>query len=285
MSLYLNPKLVELSFKRLAPSSNAGKRPLERTSALMYFLAFDAAVKNVGCCPLDLNPNSLEGRNNRQFVELEYLKLVKLKSSTDRQVRHVVVLGKIDKGGTAPEKRISSNFFTVPVKKASESVKVYNYPNRPSPLLKMGSAATQIKWGVNYHNDWKLSFPNFLGDLKGNTPFTDLAVFVSRNDHLPDNSEKLHEALASVIQERFSEDLATFWARRMDAEKIFFKHGDDPFRSSYSDPLAEDSLSMEKLGGNKESLKTLDRQILIDRIVYLEGLLDAQEIEYQSITH
>jgi hypothetical protein len=283
VSLYLNPNLVELSFNRLAPNLSAGKRPLERTSALMYFLAFDAAVNILGCCPLDLNPNSLEGRNNRQSVELEYLKLVQLKSSNDGQVRHVVVLGKIDKGGTAPEKRISSNFFTVPVKKASESAEVYNYPSRPAPLLKMGSAATQIKWGVDYHNDWKSSFPNFLGDLKGNTPFTDLAVFVSRNDIFPDNSEKVYEALTFVIRERFSEDLATFWAKRMDAEKIFFKHGCDPFRSSYSAPLAEGSLSMEKPGSDKESLKKLDKQVLVDRIVYLEGVLDAQKIEYQSI--
>jgi hypothetical protein len=284
MSLYLNPKLVELSFKRLAPVSSAGKRPLERTSALMYFLAFDAAVKNLDCCPLDLNPRSMEGKNNRQTMELEYVKLVQLKPSEDRQVRHVVVLGRIDKGGTSPEKRISSNFFTVPVKKASESAKVYNYPNRPAPLLKMGSSATHIKWGVDYHNDWKTSLPKLLVELKGNTPFTDLAVFVTRNDHLPDGSVKVHEALSSSIQKRFGEDLATFWAKRMDAEKVFFKHGEDPFRSSYNDPLAVDDLSTESMASDKEALKTLDKDVLVDRVVYLEGLLDAQDIEYQSIT-
>jgi hypothetical protein len=247
----------------------------------MYFLAFDAAVKNLDCRPLDLNPQSVEGKNNRQAMELEYVKLVQLKPFDDRQVRHVVVLGRIAKGGNSPEKRISSNFFTVPVKKASESAKVYNYPNRPAPLLKMGLSATHIKWGVDYHNDWKTSLPKLLVELKGNTPFTDLAVFVTRNDLLSDGSVKVHEALSFAIRNRFGEDLATFWAKRMDAEKVFFKHGEDPFRSVYSDPLTMDDLSTEGRANNREALKALDKDVLIDRIVYLEGLLDAQDIEYQ----
>jgi hypothetical protein len=283
MSCYLSPKLVELSFKRLAPVSRAGKRQLERTSALMYFLAFDAAVKNLDRCPLDLNPLSMEGKNNRQTMELEYVKLVQLKPSDDRQVRHVATLGMIDKGRNRPEKRISSNFFTVPVKKASDSDKVYNYPNRPAPLLKMGAAATDIKWGVDYHNDWKTSLPELLVELKGNTPFTDLAVFVTRNDPFPDGSVKVHESLAFAIRKRFGEDLAIFWAKRMDAEKVFVKHGETPFRSSYSDPLTGEGFSMESRASCREALKTLDKVVLVDRIVYLEGLLDAQDIEYQSI--
>lgn len=257
---------------------------MERTSALMYFLAFDAAVKNLDCRPLDLNPRSMEGKNNRQVVELEYVKLVQLKPSDEGKVRHVVTLGKIDKGGSPPEKRISSNFFTVPVKKASESAKVYTYPNRPAPLLKMGAAATNIKWGVDYHNDWKTSLPKLLMELKSSTPFTDLAVLVTRNDPFSDGSMKMHVALSSAIHKRFGEDLADFWAKRMDTEKVFFKHGEDPFRSSYSDPLAADYLSMESRASDKEALKTLDKDVLVDRVVYLEGLLDDQDIEYQLIT-
>ncbi|MCF8723334.1 hypothetical protein LQ236_001354 [Nitrospina gracilis] len=276
--------MIELSFKRLAPISSAGKKPLERTSALMYFLAFDAAVKKLGCCPLDMNPRSIKGKNNRQVMELEFIKLMQLKPSEDKEARHVVVLGKVEKGGTPPEKRISSNFFTVPVKKASESAEACNYPNRPAPLLKMGSAAARIKWGIDYHNDWKTNLPKLLVELKGNTPFTDLAVFVTRNDPIPKDYTKVHEALSFAIRNRFGQDLATFWEKRMDAEKVFVKHCEDPFRSSYSDPLTADAFTMECNGSDRAALKTLDKDVLADRIVYLEGLLDAQDIEYQSIT-
>jgi len=284
MNQYLDPKLVELSFKRLAPVSSAGKSSLERTSALMYFLAFDAAVKKLDCYPLDFNPRSLEGQNNRQVMALEYVKLVELKPSSDRQIRHVITLGKIDKGKKTPEKRISSNFFTVPLKKASESVQVYNYPRRPAPLLKMGFAATHKKWGIDYYNDWEKSLPKLLVELKGPTPFTDLAVFIARNDALPDDLTKVQEALAFAVRSRFGKDLAAFWTKRIDAEKVFFKHGEHPFRSSYCDPLAEDDLSTENRISDIEVLKTLNKDVLVERIVYLEGLLDNQAIKYQSIT-
>ena len=75
MSLYLNKKLVETSFRRLA-SSTTGKRPSERTSALLYFLAFDATVKKMGCCPLDLNPATTSGKNNRDAITVEFTKFV-----------------------------------------------------------------------------------------------------------------------------------------------------------------------------------------------------------------
>jgi len=43
MSKFLNPSLVLESFERLASKSEGGKAHLERTSAILYFLAFDAA--------------------------------------------------------------------------------------------------------------------------------------------------------------------------------------------------------------------------------------------------
>lgn len=285
MVQYLNQKLVDLSFKRLAPTTNVGKKPLERTSALMYFLAFDAVAKKLDCCPLDLNPKAADGKNNREAIELEFVKLVMLKNAADMQVRQVSVLGKVEKGGNSPEKRISSNFLTVPLKKASDSAKAYNYPSRPASLLKMGASATGLKWGAEYHDDWRTNLPKFLSEIKSNTPFTDLAVFVFRDAKIPAGTQNIRDALIDLIKARFSDDLAMFWSKRIDAEKVFFKHGDDPFRNSYQESLPEASATSENSSGSDpESLKSLDKQILVDRIVYLEGLLEAQEIEYQSIT-
>lgn len=283
MAQYLNQKLVDFSFKRLAPKTNVGKKPLERTSALMYFLAFDAVAKKLDCCPLDLNPKASDGKNNREAVELEFVKLVMLKNTDDMQVRQVSVLGKIEKGGTAPEKRISSNFLTVPLKKASESAKAYNYPSRPASLLKMGASATGLKWGADYHDDWRTNLPRFLSEVKSNTPFTDLAIFVFRDAKVSADSQNVRDALADLIKNRFSEDFAAFWTKRIDAEKVFFKHGDDPFRPTHQESLSETTVISEASASDAESLKSLDKQTLVDRIVYLEGLLDAQEIEYQSI--
>jgi len=278
--MYLNPKLVESSFKRLAPVANTGKKPLERTSALMYFLAFDAATKRLDCCPLDLNPRTSNGKTHRDAMALEFVKLVRLKNGADLGIRQVSVLGKIERGGNSPEKRISSNFFTVPVKKASESAKSYNYPNRPSPLLKMGLAATGLKWGVDYHDSWRNNLPKLLTEMKGNTQFTDLAIFAFRNDSLPE-AENAREALSEALKKRYSEDFAMFWSGRMEAEKVFFKHGDDPFRSSYQDSLTESMFSAIVGTSDREPLKSMDKESLIDRIVYLEGLLDAHDIEFQ----
>jgi hypothetical protein len=283
MTSYFNSKLVDLSFKRLAPVTNTGKKPKERTSALMYFLAFDAAAKKLDCCPLDLNPRSLDGKNNRQEVELEFVKLVRLKNSSDMKVRQVLVLGKVETGGTAPEKRISSNFLTVPLKKASEAAKVHNYPNRPAPLLKMGMAATGVKWGVDYHNDWRTNLPKFLSETKGSTPFSDLAIFVCRNEKVPKSAQNYREALAIVLKEKFSEDLAEFWSKRIEAEKVFMNHGDDSFRNSYNESLTEEAFAIQSSASDKGMLNSLEKPVLVERVLYLEGLLDAQEIEYQSI--
>lgn len=285
MTQYLNSKLVDIAFKRLSPKTSTGKKPLERTSALMYFLAFDAAAKERDCCPLDLSPNTAEGKNNRQAVELEFVRLVKLKSAADLKVRQISVLGKVETGGTSPEKRISSNFFTVPVKKGSESAKAYNYPSRPASLLKFGGTATGLKWGADYHADWMFNLPKFLSDVKSNTPFTDLAIFVFRDGKVGSTASNIREALIDSISVRFSEELGEFWIKQINAEKVFFKHGDDPFRGSYKESLAEDTDStLKSQTSDSETLKSLDQQLLVDRILYLEGLLDAKEIEYQSVS-
>lgn len=281
MTVYLNPKLVEISFNNLAPTTNGGKKHLERTSALMYFLAFDAAVKKLNCCPLDLDPKTINGKTNRDIMSLEFVKFVLLKKSSDHKVRQVSALGQVELGGPEPEKRISSNFFTVPVKKASESAKAYEYPSRPASLLKIGAIATGLKWGIDYHDNWCSNFPKFLTEMKGRTPFTDLAVFIFRNEPLQEGYGNLRETLSRAMYGRFGGDLAAFWSQRMDMEKVFFKHGDDPFRDNHQDALTESTFSA--IGGvsDREALQSLDKAMLIDRVVYLEGLLAAHDIEYQ----
>lgn len=283
MALYLKPTLVLESFKRLSSRNNEGKKSLERTSALMYFLSFDAAVKNIGYFPIDLNPNSFEGKSGRDIVQLEFVKLVHLKQSNDMQVRQVLILGKIDTGGTLPEKRISSNFFTVPLKKASENAKEYVYPNRPAPVLKMGFSATGKKWGVDYHDQWRDNLPKLLSDVKSNTAFSDLAIFVLRNEKLPDGFQGLRKTLFESIKSKFSISLADYWCNQMEAESVFFKHGNNPFQDYYEESLPEENVSGLTRSLYRDKLNSLDREALLERVNYLESVLDREKIEYRDI--
>ena len=166
MAKYLNSELVCKSFERLSSQITTGKSHLERTSVLMVFFAVNAACKNLDVDSLDLNPATLQGRNTRKSVELEFTKLV-LVGNTHGGIKQVIELGKIDEDGTSPEKRISSNFLTVPLKRASDQTAPYYYPRRPkAPLLKMGPAATGRKWGIDYHDDWMSNFFVMLTTIK-----------------------------------------------------------------------------------------------------------------------
>jgi len=282
MAVYLNPKLVSISFQNLAPTIKVSKKHSERTSALMYFLAFDAAAKRMNCCPMDLNPKTVSGKHNREALTLEFVKLVFLEPASDNNIRQVATLGHVVIAGKPPEDRISSNFLTVPATKASKAAEAYNYPGRPAPLLKIGEAATGLKWGLDYHSDWRENILKFFTEMRGKAPFTDLAIFALRNDSFPADLNDVREALACVLKDRFGEDLATFWAQRMEKEKYFFKHGDEPFRDSYQAPLTESAFSAVGGASDRDALQSLDKATLIDRVVYLEGLLTAHDIEYQT---
>ncbi|HYC79862.1 MAG TPA: hypothetical protein VEC17_02455, partial [Candidatus Binatia bacterium] len=81
----------------------------------MYFCALDAVCKKKGVDALDLNPNRTEGKDNRKLIELEFAKIALLSRNND-VLFQVTELGKIQRNGNEPEKRISSNFLTVPLK-------------------------------------------------------------------------------------------------------------------------------------------------------------------------
>lgn len=280
--MYLSNALVELSFSRLSSGKKTGKTSLEKTSALMYFLAFDAAVKKTGKCPLDLNPDKTEGRNNRADMELEFVRLVMLKGARDGKIKQVMTLGRINDGGSPPEKRISSNFFTVPLKKASQSAKAYQYPSRPAPVLKMGDVATGLAWGIGYFDEWREHLPKLLSEVKSNTPFTDLAVFACRNDEF--KGRDIRAELAQAIASRFSQNLTLFWTKLMDAERVFFRHGNAPFQSVLPSAFLEGNAAKMSARNGPDVLNGFDKATLVNRIVYLESLLDAREIEYEPIT-
>ncbi len=280
---YINTQLIECSFKRLSPRKSTGKTALERTSALMYFLAFDATVKKNGHSILDMEPKSFQGKNNRNDMELEFVRLVQLKTTENGTTRQVSVLGKIETSDKSPEKRISSNFFTVPLKKASRSSEAFLYPGRPpAPVLKMGNTATGLVWGIGYNEGWQDNLPQLLSEAKSNTPFTDLAIFVLRDSTLQPDSD-FRAALVEGLKNRFTPEFSSFWAKRLDAEKIFAKHIDNPYQNCPPSAFADaDPPPTQSQSSVSDILLTFSPEELIDRITYLEKLLDSNGIEYQT---
>lgn len=269
MAKYLSQELVCKSFERLASRNTIGKTHMERTSALMYFLAVDAAFKHFGVSSLDLNPEILEGKNSRKQVELEFTRLV-LVGNSHGGVRQVTELGKIEEAGTHPEKRISSNFLTVPLKKASNQTSPFYYPSRPKhPLFKMGLAATGKQWGVSFHDNWMSNFLAILTTIKGSTPSLDLAVFVCRDSAVDDGATDIFTALEEQLKKRFTRNLADFWIQRIEKEKVMARGVEVPFAEHHA-PFAS---FYKQASAPVKRYEQMKKSELIDRIHQLESML------------
>jgi len=250
---------------------------MERTSALMYFLAFDVVCKSHGGGTVNFDPNNIDGKNNRKSIELEFTKLVLLKKEYNKIIQ-VSELGKIDHAGKDPEKRISSNFLTVPLKKASEHSTPYSYPKRPAtPLMKLGQAATGQKWGIDYYDGWQENLPGLLADIKQSSPFTDLAIFVFRDTLFDPGITEYLEAFTTVINNRFSKELAGFWIERIEKERLFAKHVELPTSNEH------ESFGNNNSNGDVHTGKQFNNEQLINHIAYLEDILSVHRIDFKPL--
>jgi hypothetical protein len=276
--MFFSSEQTSASFKRLSSRKDKGKTHLERTSALMYFLALDAACKSSGSTRLDLDPEKVDGKNNRKAIELEFTKLVLLDRSPGR-IMQVSELGKIDSSAKEPEKRISSNFLTVPLKKASEQSDPYFYPKRPAtPLIGLGQPATGLKWGLGYSTDWQANLPKLLSEIKESTPFTDLAIFVFRDAEFPDDKTDYLQALSCAISDRYTAQMSAFWIDRIEKEKVLARHISKPFSQKHQ---AFAKLSKKASTAHLDGVKKED---LITYVIYLESVLAANNLEYNHLT-
>jgi hypothetical protein len=280
--MYFSEEQVSISFKRLASRKRTDgqktKTHLERTSVLMCFLAFDARCKGVNLARLDMNPDKPDGKANREAVALEFTKLVLL-DPKPTEIRQVLELGKVVGGGKDPAERFSSNFLTVPLKKATEQTEAFFYPKRPrrAPMIGLGQAATGLKWGMEYHRDWPSSLPKLLSEVKDSTPFTDLAIFVMRDTRF--TGSNYIEALSNAICARFSDQLAKFWIDIIKKERLLAKHIlEDPFSPTHQ----AFARSTQIASANRSD--DVSRDALLDHISYLEGILGANQIEFKSLS-
>ncbi len=280
--MYFSKEQVSISFKRLASRKRTDgqktKTHLERTTVLMCFLAFDARCKGVNLARLDMNPDRPDGKANREAVALEFARLVLLDPAPG-EIKQVLELGKVFGGGKDPAKRLSSNFLTVPLKKATEQAGAFFYPKRPpsAPMIRLGQAATGLKWGMEYHQDWPTSLPKLLSEVKDSTPFTDLAIFVMRDTVL--TGSDYIQVLSNAINSRFSDQLAEFWVEKIKKEKLLAKHIlVSPFSSTHQ-PFAR---SRQIILANR--FDDVSRDELLSYISHLEGILHANQIQFKSLS-
>lgn len=280
--MYFHDDLLTSSFVGLNSRTGKGKRPMERTSALFYFLSFDATVKKCGASPIDLDPHSQDGEKHRDWMQFEFERLVQLHDSVTGKPRQVTTLGEISVGGEAPARRLSSNFLTVPLKKASQSVEQYVYPRRPAPLISLGLALTGLTWGATHHPNWRSNLPALLSDFKSSSPFTDLAIFVFRDASFGEHAGELKAVLADCLRLRFSRDLADFWIDKVASERVFFKRPIPHFQAELPSAFFDHDDGTSNQISEYDVLKSCGQRALINRIVYLEQLLERHNIRFEK---
>lgn len=274
-------ELVKSSFTRLRQNIVEGKSGIERTSALMYFLAYDASYKNQK--PISLDPTTIDGKENRNVFSNEYNRLVTVRVLGPQRIWSVINLGLLERDGIDPVKRISSNFLTVPLKKASQRTSAIPYPQRPRPLLNLGYSQGLGSWGIGPHPDWDKNIPIFLSERITRWPFTDLAVFVLRDSEFKRKS-KLSETIEELLATRFSSQLATYWFKQVQIEfnqKAFKVQ--EPWAISEYHNAFEDEEWISSLGVKGKPPSLRDRiKYLEGRILYLEGVLKKNNIVFKK---
>ena len=273
--------IVQASFERLRETVAEGKTGTERTSALMYFLAFDAAF--VGVDLVSLDPDTPSGNANRKRLTNQYSKFVTLRTCGLSNVWSVCSLGSITRYGADPAKRISSNFLTTPLKKASERAKPMDYPSRPCPLLCLGPGLGAGNWGIKAHSDWERNISMFLSERVSRVPFTDLAIFTLRDSEFsPKNT--LNDTLMDLICIRFSKRLTSYWAKQLSRES---KSKGLPQERSWYGPeyhrAFEDEDWIARIGFADQEAMQDDRVTYLEkRVSYLECLLKEHRINFKT---
>lgn len=232
--MFVHSRLVSEAFQRLR-FSGAGKTGMERTSGLVYFLAFDALSKKESADVLDFSPTSKNGKQNRDRFAEFCAQWLSVAQDVEGLASSVDDFGHVSLGGKSVTTKVSSNFFTVPLKRASEVKNPQRYPRRPSPLLMLGEQKGKEYWGVSKHADWKENVDAFLQGRASTTPWSDMAVVLLRKEKL--TGTKLKESLKKALRRIFTDELADYWSGKIDAESL---QEPDPWsENDYRDDLKE----------------------------------------------
>lgn len=218
--LFFADYTIEDAFHTLREQEDTPKAGKERTSGLFFFLAFDMLQRlRDGEKIVPMSPN---GEARKQMAQC-YSELVAIPANGEEWM--VMNLGEIDYTGTrTPEKKINGDFFTTPLKRASQMLDGMDYPGRPlgRPLLCLGKSVGGECWGIGKHLEWADNLPYYLMNRCSAFPWTALAVFVLREHEWGDSAKKDSEDFGGALRGKFTEELCAFWEQRMRHESRKF---------------------------------------------------------------
>ena len=248
--MWINENIVREALHSLREMEPTPKRGKERTSCLMYFMAFDSMVAKGRGEPILLDPEIGAGLDNRREFTEAYCHLVSVGCGQDGKEHWVDNLGEVNfSGKRRSDKKFSGDFLTVPLKKASAAALPQDHPRRPSPLLSLGVEMYGSKWGVQRHPDWKSHLPDFLNDRFSPTKWTSLAIFVLRDEPFGPHG--------TLLKEKFTAELAELWVSRINAEKRRLKVRSDFTTQTKNNPFprpsGQASMVAESWGPSQET--------------------------------
>lgn len=272
--MYLDSDFVKGAFSRLRSNAKGGKSHQEKTSALMFFLAFAALSQKKNSSSLAFPPKS----HARRELENEFRRLVALEHDAQ-----VVALGAVEYAyPKSPECRLESNFLTTQLKKASMAVSAMDYPKRPKPLLLIGKVDSSTDWGMVAHPDWRENFPAFFSDTISNTPFTDLSIFIFKYDDFGVNRD-VWCAIFEKLAEKYPKCVADFFIQKIQAERVFAKHLKKPaFDETREDLASAFGENLPVSCSREDALRARNKDLLIQHILRLEAILDNLGAAYEK---
>lgn len=249
--MWIDRKVVHDALKGLREMEPTPKRGKERTSCLMYFLAFNKLVARGSTEPILLDPETGPGRQNRREYTKEYAKLVSVGTTENGKELWVDNLGDVNFSGKRQSaNKFSADFLTVPLKRASTAKSPQGHPRRPSPLLTLGVTVYGLKWGAEMHPEWKSNLPDFLNDRLSPTKWTNLAIFVFRKEPM-DPKKSLVRNLEDLIKQQFTKQLSMLWCSMIKAEKRRLNHPNKVFAKTLENPFPEPKTNNQMSGGEQ----------------------------------
>jgi len=222
MTKYLNEELVKNAFDNLRAKGD-GKLNHERSTAIFVALSFNAISHKTNEQVLDLSPDSDLGKYHRDLFKAQYEELVAIESGKQqKKYKQIWEFGVVKESSKSPSVKLSSNFLTTRLKKASTMMTALEYPGRPKgvPLLLLGEEGSGVSYKAKHTKNWFQNIPTVLRHAPTKTPLIDLALLVFRDVELTD-AKTPKDNLQTMIATRFTQDFSEWWIERLEKELIF----------------------------------------------------------------
>ncbi|GAB2874112.1 AAA family ATPase [Hymenobacter ruber] len=270
MPKYFSNAAFISEFKKLRHSTTTGKVGKEQTSALCTLLAFDMAEKSLGKDLLDLSVNSGDRSEfSRKFDELMTF------GQEAEGVLLVDDLGYLSYSDGTASSRLSKNFLTTILKKASEAAAQSVYPRRGAAVLNLGLSAT--KYGTRKVADWKGALTSHVEERELDTfdddsfDLTPLAMFVLRDFEFPDSIVgNPRKGVTAALHLILTDDVADYLAAHLYFDGAVNYFDDKPLSDELDvDALLKDSQEEDGGGSVKPSKsQAVDSEFPRNRIIY-----------------